>query len=209
MAALDITAVLALLNKAVDADSEDRSARAAELFERAAVAAEALQQPDCAMVAFLRIRRAMSLMRFFHATVGQPAVGQRALTAFFELLPAVLATVQRRAASDTLLSTCRSHEAALYLAYMQRFHNTDEEGRVVTLTHEQARLLFGYELQVEAAQLSGQRVFRILSRGVEWDADALARDCDYVATVLDTMAQRRTLATMWGACETNFVRAAV
>jgi hypothetical protein len=114
MAAVDVSRVVALTNKAVTLKSKAHWARAAEKFAEAVAAAQALHQPDCLIAAHLQASRAEALAG--HAkTAGVPEARQVELmhSALLELLPAAMASLERRLAAGTLLpGACRSYEVA-------------------------------------------------------------------------------------------------
>jgi hypothetical protein len=62
MAAVDVSHVVALTNKATTLESRGHWARAAEKFAEAVAAAQALQQPDCVIVARLQATHANALL---------------------------------------------------------------------------------------------------------------------------------------------------
>jgi hypothetical protein len=62
MAAVDISRVVALTNKALALTSKGHWARAAEVYAEAVMAAQALQQPDCVIVADLQASQANALL---------------------------------------------------------------------------------------------------------------------------------------------------
>jgi hypothetical protein len=114
MAAVDVSRVVALTNKAVTLASRGQYARTAEVYAEAVAAAQALHQPDCVVVAFLQAMRAGTL--FMHVkTAGVPEACRVELVrcALLELLPAAMASLERRLAAGTLLpDACRPHEVA-------------------------------------------------------------------------------------------------
>jgi hypothetical protein len=114
MAALDVSHVVALTNKAVTLTTRGHWARAAEVYAEAVAAAQALHQPDCLIVAHLQTTHANAL--FGHAdTAGVPEARRVELlrSAFLELLPAAMASLERRKAAGTLLAgACRPYEMA-------------------------------------------------------------------------------------------------
>jgi hypothetical protein len=113
MAAVDVSRVVALTNKALTLTSRGHFARAAEKFAEAVAAAQALQQPDCLIVADMQAAHAQALLG--HArTAGVPEARQVELrrSAFLEL-PAAMASLERRKAAGTLLAgACRPYEVA-------------------------------------------------------------------------------------------------
>jgi hypothetical protein len=114
MAAVDVSRVVALSNKAATLASKGQYARTAEIHAEAVTAAQALHQPDCLIVAHLQAAHADALLA--HAnTAGVPAARRAELMrfAFLELLPAAMASLQRRMAAGTLLAgACRPYEVA-------------------------------------------------------------------------------------------------
>jgi hypothetical protein len=114
MAAVDVSRVIALTNKALTLESRGHWARAAEIYAEAVAAAQALQQPDCVIVAHLQALHANAL--FGHAqTAGVPDACRVELlrSAFLELLPAAMASLERRMAAGTLMAgACRPYEEA-------------------------------------------------------------------------------------------------
>jgi hypothetical protein len=120
MAAVDVSHVVALTKKAMTLKSRGHWARAAEKLAEAVAAAQALQQPDCVIVAYAQASHANALLG--HAeTAGVPEARRVELmrSAFLELLPAAMATLQRRMSAGTLLAgACRAHEEVAYCAAM-------------------------------------------------------------------------------------------
>jgi hypothetical protein len=114
MAAVDISRVVALNNKALTHASRWRWARAAEIYAEAVAVAQALHQPDCVVLAHLQASNAQALLA--HAqTAGVPAARCVELmrSAFLELLPPAMASLERRMAAGTLLAgACRPYEVA-------------------------------------------------------------------------------------------------
>jgi hypothetical protein len=114
MAALDVSRVVALTTKAVTLEYKGHWARAGEVLAEAVAAAQALQQPDCHIVAFLQASRANALL--MHAqTAGVPEACRVELMrcALLELLPPAMASLERRTSAGTLLpGACRPHEVA-------------------------------------------------------------------------------------------------
>ena len=117
---VDVSHVCALTRAARKPANFHRHVRAAELYERALVAAEALRQPDCLIVAFLRQMRVVSQGKAAFHVISEDRAAMRA-TASMHLarleahLSAVLETLERRHASGTLLpGRCRAHEVAWY-----------------------------------------------------------------------------------------------
>jgi hypothetical protein len=58
MAAVDVSRVVALTNKAVTLTSRGHFVRAAEIYADAVTAAQTLRQPDCLIVTYLQAARA-------------------------------------------------------------------------------------------------------------------------------------------------------
>jgi hypothetical protein len=114
MAAVDVSHIVTLTNKAMTLKIRGHHARASEIYAEAVTAAQALQQPDCLVVAHLQASRANALLG--HAdTAGVPEARRLELqrSAFFDLLPAAMASLERRMAAGTLLAgTRRPHEMA-------------------------------------------------------------------------------------------------
>ena len=119
---MDLPAVNAFVKQATAAECANRDARAAELWGRAVVAAQALRQPDCLVAAFLRCLRCKALL--FSSSLGEKlgmeAVAKREAEAkrlrTWELvyateLPAILSCIERRRTTGTLdPGTCREYE---------------------------------------------------------------------------------------------------
>jgi hypothetical protein len=114
MATVDVSRIVALSNKADTLISRGHFARATEIYAEAVGAAQALQQPDCIIMAHLQAAHANALLG--HAdTAGVPEARCVDLTrsAFLDLLPAAMASLERRLAAGTLLpGACRPHEVA-------------------------------------------------------------------------------------------------
>ena len=118
---IDVTHVCKLSRAARKPTHARHHARAVELYERALVAAEALRQTDCLIVATLRHMHVDEQAKMALAGISKEdrAAMAAALAAVDSLskarLPAVLETLERRRASDTLLpGRCRAHEVAWY-----------------------------------------------------------------------------------------------
>jgi hypothetical protein len=114
MAAVDVSHVVALTNKALTLESRGHWARATEIYAEAITAAQALQQPDCVVVAHQQAARANAVLAHAH-TAGVPETRRVELMrfAFRELLPPAMASLERRMAAGTLLAgACRPHEVA-------------------------------------------------------------------------------------------------
>jgi hypothetical protein len=114
MTAVDISSVVAITTKAVALENRAHWARAAEVYAEAVTAAQALQQPDCTIISHLQASQANALLA--HAeTAGVPEARRAELACFalLELLPAAMASLERRLAAGTLLAgACRPHEVA-------------------------------------------------------------------------------------------------
>jgi hypothetical protein len=114
MAAVDVSRVVELTNKAATHRSREHWARASEIYAEAVAAAQALHQPDCLIVADLQATHAAAL--FMHAqTVGVPKARCSELIRFalLELLPPAMASLERRLAAGTLLAgACQPYEMA-------------------------------------------------------------------------------------------------
>jgi hypothetical protein len=114
MAAVDVSRVVALTNKADTLTSRGHYARAAEKFAEAVTAAQALHQPDCLVVAHLQAARADALLGHAQtAGVSEARCMELRRPALLELLPAAMASLARRMAAGTLLAgACRRYEVA-------------------------------------------------------------------------------------------------
>jgi hypothetical protein len=208
MAGVDVSGVIALTNAAVDAAVSNRAARSAELFGRAVVAAQALQQPDCAILAFLQAQQALRIV--IHADMpGVPPAEAANLrrTAFFELLPTAFATVQRRIAAGTLSpGACRAHEEAWFGTFMHRFGGPSGEPAL----HAEPTFaqLVGYALRAEVSRLLLERLNTTaqLPFAARMQAGAARADCLFMARTFDLMAERRLLPYMWIASEMELIR---
>jgi hypothetical protein len=114
MATVDVSRVAALSSKAVTLSTRGHFARAAEKYAEAVTAAQALHQPDCVVVAHLQAVRAGALVGHAH-TAGVPYARRVELmrSAFLELLPAAMASLERRRTAGTLVpGACRPYEVA-------------------------------------------------------------------------------------------------
>jgi hypothetical protein len=124
MAAVDMSGVVALSNKAATLQRRAHWARAAEIYAEAVTAAQELQQPDCVIMANLQASRANALLG--HAgTAGVPEARRVELyhSALLELLPAAMASLERRMAAGTLLAgACRPYEVAWGAAVIAHSH---------------------------------------------------------------------------------------
>ena len=118
---VDVSDVCALTRAARKPANLHRHARGAEQYERALVAAEALRQPDCLIVASLRHMHLVAQSKALVA--GRPDEdnpgASATLVAYLALckarLPAVVEALERRRASGTMLpGRCRAHEVVWY-----------------------------------------------------------------------------------------------
>jgi hypothetical protein len=104
----------ALTNKAMTLKSRRHYARAAEKLSEAVAVAQALQQPDCIIVAHLQASHADALLG--HADTAGVLEARRVellRCAYHEVLPLAMASLERRLAAGTLLAgACRPHEVA-------------------------------------------------------------------------------------------------
>jgi hypothetical protein len=125
MAAVDVTAVNALTAKASTLTNKGQFARAAEWYAKAITAAEALGQRDCLAVAYLQTLQADALLSVGEGPGAAGALSAAGASAYFatrrrvfvDLLPAPLATLQRRHAAGTLRrGACLPHEQAVFAA---------------------------------------------------------------------------------------------
>jgi hypothetical protein len=124
MAAVDVSRVVALTNKAATLESKGHWARAAEIYADAVTAAQAFHLPDCVIVAHLQAAHANA--QFGHAKLAGVPQARRtelARSAFLELLPPAMASLQRRMAAGTLLpGACRPYEEAWCAAKLAHAH---------------------------------------------------------------------------------------
>jgi hypothetical protein len=191
MATVDISDVIALTNKATDAETHHRLARCAELFGRAVAAAQALQQPDCAIVACLQMLQGRPLSTYAGLPGVPPAEATNAYrTTYCELLPAALAVVQRRSAAGTLLpGACRAHEEAWYRAYLEHCI-----GRADVAACPNIVQLVGHELHVHTAWLLLSRMLRaplLPLLAAYTQAGAMLADCAFLTRTFDLVTERR------------------
>ena len=108
-----LTALYSLKDKFVNASALNRHARAAELSARAALKAEALLGDDSLVVADLRMAESHALVGLTIAASGAEKAALRCRS--WSALLSVIALLQRRLASDTLLfGTVRKEESDYY-----------------------------------------------------------------------------------------------
>jgi hypothetical protein len=110
-----LASVTALSHKAALLTRDGHFARAAEKCAAATAAAQALQQPDCLIVAYLQLEETSNLS--LHAcTCKTLADATEAYERMYcVVLPATMAVLQRRKAAGTLLlGACRAREAAFF-----------------------------------------------------------------------------------------------
>jgi hypothetical protein len=105
---VDVSHVVALTNKAVTLQTRGHWARAQPRNTRrlSLLHNQALQQPDCVLVAHLQASHADALLG--HAqTAGVPEARRVELmrSAFLELMPPAMASLERRKAAGTLLGS--------------------------------------------------------------------------------------------------------
>jgi hypothetical protein len=182
MAAVDVSRVVALTYKADTLASRGHWARAAEIYAEAVAAAQALHQPDCVIVAYLQASQANALLGHAH-TAGVPEARRVELmrSAFLQqLLPAAMASLERRMAAGTLLAgTCRPHEVAWNTA--KTAHGNAVAANIMPNALPRALELCGVATDVDAAARTTLSL-----------PEASAVACStFVASAFD-MIQRRT-----------------
>lgn len=107
---VDVSRVCSLSRAARKQALANHTARAVELFDRALAAAEALGQPDCLIVARLRI---LSLQEHCLLFASQPEDESHANVSL--PLFKVLNTLNNRRVTNTLLvGRCRAHEVSWF-----------------------------------------------------------------------------------------------
>jgi hypothetical protein len=110
MAAVDVSRVVALTNKAEKLKIKGHYARAAEIYAEAVTAAQALQQPDCLVVADMQASHADALLaRAQTAGVPEARRLELARTACLELLPACRRLWRRWSAAWLLARSSLAH----------------------------------------------------------------------------------------------------
>jgi hypothetical protein len=120
-ALVDISAVVALENKAATLLAQGGYVRAAEKYATACTAAQALGQTDCLVLVSLQLRQADCWFAQQTVAGGTPEEHAAMRRTAFALLAAVMPPLQRRKAARTLLpGGCRAHEEAFDAA--QRLH---------------------------------------------------------------------------------------
>jgi hypothetical protein len=202
MSALDVSAVVALANKAMTLREKGSYARAAELFARAAAAAQALGARDCLVVAALQLMQADCWLQQSKSRLVAPADVASMRDVAFALLPVAKATLLRRKAAGTLLcGTCAPHEEAWELACLT--HSTGElratSGEVGDAAFLRARVdasmlpalapYVGYNAYLSCARIVFMRV--ILRKAVA----EMRADVAFVCDALDMMSQPLALDT--------------
>jgi hypothetical protein len=170
MATVDVSRIVALANKAETLTSRGHWARAAEVYTEAVTTAQALQQPDCIIVAELQASRADALLA--HAnTTGVPAARRVELTrcAFLELLPPAMASLERRMAAGTLLAgACRPYEMAWRAA-----KTAHGDALVASMPHAAARAPpTAAQMSASSAYVGYDTYMRTASIGLELCAHA-------------------------------------
>jgi hypothetical protein len=208
MAALDVSHVAALSNKALLLSKQGRYACAAEHYARATAAAQALgAHEDCLIVASLRVAHADVLKCCACCDdMATPALSATMLRdAFTVLLPAAVMALQRRKAARTLLAgTCRAHEEAWHCAHVaQSAQIFGLPPGLAQSWHEMARFV-GYDAYLTAAKLGFDCVQTSYTQSVLTAANArlyLLLTCD----ALDAMAQPRDSKHQWCSPEVALV----
>jgi hypothetical protein len=110
-----LASVTALTRKAALLSSQGHFARAAEKSAAAVAAAQSLQHPECLIVANLQLDESCWLSLHADACSAQADAKAAYQRIYSVILPAVMATLQRRKAAGTLLpGACRAHETTLF-----------------------------------------------------------------------------------------------
>jgi hypothetical protein len=166
MAAVDVSRVVALANKAVTLESRGHWARAAEIQAEAVAAAQALHQPDCIIVADMQASQANALLGHTEtAGVTEARRVELLRSAFLEVLPPAMASLERRKAAGTLLAgACRPHEVAWGAAKMAHAETTlaanvpNAAGRMPPTAAEMSAwsAYVGYDAYVSTARIALQ-----------------------------------------------------
>jgi hypothetical protein len=200
MSALDISAVTALWTKAAMLYSQGAFVRAAEKYASARTAAEALGQADCLVVASLQLQQADCLFTQEQELSADTPEDEREamLRKAFALLPAAMATLQRRRAARTLLpGGCRAYEVAFDLVQLAHAGEGDDLSAYAPL--------FGYNCFLLAAKMVFVRV-----QYFGWapaEAHMRAAHVAFVCDALDLVAQPRNFnASTWTGSETGLVQ---
>jgi hypothetical protein len=214
MSALDVSAVVALTNKATTLHEKGAYARAAELYARAAAAARALGARDCLVVAALQIMQADCwVLQSFSPLLG--AAEKAGMSgAAIDLLPATLATLARRRKAGTLLpGTCAPHEEAWELAcathdtMMNAMDPTSDD--FVEVLPALAQFV-GYIAYLDGARLALMRATLLKAVADTRDDEAWALATALACDAMELMTQPRTALDALGlqAChmpsETSF-----
>jgi hypothetical protein len=214
MSALDVSAVVALANKATVLHEQGAYARAAELYARAAAAAQALGARDCLVVAALQIEQASCwVLQSRSPLVATPADAASMHDAAMALLPAAMATLLRRRAAGTLLpGTCAPHEEAWERARLTHELKlnaaSDDECDPVLCTIDASMLAalamrVGYKTYLCCAQMMVVRVY------VRHAAAEMRADVAFVCDALNMMTQLQrplALVAVRFAAETNLLQ---
>jgi hypothetical protein len=222
MAAVDVSRVVVLTNQAVTLKRKGHWARAAEKYADAVAAAQALQQPDCLIVACAQASHAHALLG--HAETAGVLQARRVellRTAFLEVLPAAMATLQRRLAAGTLLpSACRLYEVAWCAAEIAHCDalaaNLPNAAavRVASCTAEEISAWAAY-VGHEAYMLNAGIALQLCAAGTDIPTarmlnlpEATVRACSvFVESAFDMIIQLRT--TLAGKLEVVLVRNAL
>jgi hypothetical protein len=197
MSALDVSAVAALTNKALT-QHVDRGAyaRAAELYARAAAAAQALRARDCLVLTALQLAQADCWLLQCKAPSVAPAEAPSMVRAAMELLPTALATLTRRKAAGTLLcGACAPHEEAWEQATLMHESNDSQDGAVpmppqrLRTASAAAAKFVGYRTYLLGARLALARI--VMPSPSAPEAAVTRADLAFVCDALEWMAQPR------------------
>jgi hypothetical protein len=192
MATTDVSAVSALNNKGAELYSKGHYARSADYYARAVVAAQALGAQDCLIVANLQIEQAKALSHHSQ-TRGLPRA--EVIAARRELacvLPAAVATLQRRKAAGTLLGAYPPVEQAWYAASVR--YTMSLCGKAMPVAADDPLTLalvgtFGHEMTITASYIALHTIVLTPPAELAATREQLQTMATFIASAVDLMLQ--------------------
>ena len=194
---MDLSAVYAATDKAMATLSTGRVARAAELWGRAVAEAQALQQPDCLVVAFLQCMQCSTVLATTSLEEFPPEARSKAWDTILESpLPDLLGTVKRRIAAGTLdPGFCCTYEVEFYDRFVRQHRCTTQDPADPDDQVHAAResLFLGQDVVVIAGTFLFWRLMVHFATDLHYLGADAHENCAFMVRALDTALQHSML----------------
>ena len=191
MAAVNISTVLKLTNKAGTLAVSGQFASATAKYGEALAAAEALQQEDCVVASWLRCVYSDHLLDYKYVQGLSPERLEEVLQLIFQhLVPTALVALNRRRKAGTLLrGACRAYEQAYFYEMSKlRAGTGDSRNRRSTRVTRDVGERCGFDTYVFAARFAVIRVGNVYGEVVPLRDALLSSHCRFIADAIDLVA---------------------